>query len=302
MLCLLVLVLALVLSGQALALSTTYDFSIVKNNVVVEKQILFDKPISGNYSLNLPEDSEGISVYLDDQPADYSNTLRLDEINTIRINYVTQEYLDESNFLLDFRASYDMDNLDISLILPENAVLKTKVQDGTSSSIFPNADLIATDGKSIMLKWSFEDISKGNNINFFVRYKEPKTYEVLYILILILFLVLLLYYFRVSKKSKPQYRVIQVDEAAAEQKPQTNEKPEAKEESKSSFELHLKEAEQQVINVLKLKEGKCEQGTLRIATGFSKATLSRILKELEDRKVVLKEKRGKKNLVFLRKD
>jgi uncharacterized membrane protein len=39
---------------------------------------------------------------------------------------------------------------------------------------------------------------------------------------------------------------------------------------------------------------------LRVITGFSKAKLSGLLKELEERNVVYKEKRGKKNLVFLR--
>ena len=64
---------------------------------------------------------------------------------------------------------------------------------------------------------------------------------------------------------------------------------------------HLKEEEQQLIRVLKDRDGQCEQGTLRIATDFSKAHLSRLLSELEARKVIRKERRGKKNIVFLKK-
>ena len=64
---------------------------------------------------------------------------------------------------------------------------------------------------------------------------------------------------------------------------------------------HLKEEEQQIIRVLQQKEGKCEQGTLRVVTDFSKAHLSRLLMELEARKIIHKEKKGKKNLVFLKK-
>ena len=56
----------------------------------------------------------------------------------------------------------------------------------------------------------------------------------------------------------------------------------------------------QVARVLKLKEGSCEQGTLRIATGFSKAKLSRLLMEMEERHIIYKEQRGKKNVIFLR--
>ena len=69
----------------------------------------------------------------------------------------------------------------------------------------------------------------------------------------------------------------------------------------NTIEKHLKEDEEQIVNILKRKEGSCEQGTLRVVTGFSKATLSRLLSELEARKIVYKEKRGKKNIVFLKK-
>ena len=65
-------------------------------------------------------------------------------------------------------------------------------------------------------------------------------------------------------------------------------------------EIHLKEDEKQIVNILRQREGKSEQGTLRIVSGFPKSTLSRILKELEERNIVYKEKRGKKNMVFLR--
>ena len=72
-------------------------------------------------------------------------------------------------------------------------------------------------------------------------------------------------------------------------------------EKEYDIEKHLKEDEEQIITILRNKEGSCEQGTLRVITGFSKATLSRLLSELEARNVIHKEKRGKKNLVFLKK-
>ena len=63
---------------------------------------------------------------------------------------------------------------------------------------------------------------------------------------------------------------------------------------------HLKEEEKQIVNIMKAREGKCEQGTLRVVSGMPKSSLSRILKELEERNIISKEKRGKKNMVFLR--
>lgn len=67
-----------------------------------------------------------------------------------------------------------------------------------------------------------------------------------------------------------------------------------------SSEHHLKEEEKQIVNILKDREGRVEQGTLRIVTGMPKSSLSRVLKELEDRNIICKEKRGKKNIVFLK--
>ena len=66
------------------------------------------------------------------------------------------------------------------------------------------------------------------------------------------------------------------------------------------MERHLKEDERLILEVLKAKKGKSTQAQLRVSTDFSKAKLSRLLMELEDRKIVLKEKEGKRNLVFLK--
>jgi hypothetical protein len=63
---------------------------------------------------------------------------------------------------------------------------------------------------------------------------------------------------------------------------------------------HLKADEKQIVNILKARENQCEQGTLRVVSGMPKSSLSRILKELEERNIIFKEKRGKKNMVFLR--
>ena len=63
---------------------------------------------------------------------------------------------------------------------------------------------------------------------------------------------------------------------------------------------YLKEDEKTVISILRQRGGIVSQSTLRIAGNFSKATLSRILKELEQRNIIKKEQRGKKNLVILK--
>ena len=73
-------------------------------------------------------------------------------------------------------------------------------------------------------------------------------------------------------------------------------------EPKPAAEHYLKDEERQIVNVLRQREGSCEQGTLRVVTGMPKSTLSRILKELEDRNIIYKEKRGKKNITITKKE
>jgi len=63
---------------------------------------------------------------------------------------------------------------------------------------------------------------------------------------------------------------------------------------------YLKEDERIVINVLRMKHNSCTQATIRVVTDFSKARLSRILSELEERGIIFKEQQGRKNLITLK--
>lgn len=290
------LLVLLLIATSVCAIDVDYSYNVVDNKIVVEKVVDFGEPVTGKYSFSIPSDATGISAYVDGDLKDYDESLIIDNSSEIKLNYVTKKYLDESNFVFDLRAEYDIDNLAVSLVLPENAALKSKIDNRKSTSIFPDADTITTDGKSIVLEWFFDDVSKGENINFFVRYKKQNSYALWILLVLLLLAVFFAARFVVFGKRgfKQLEKDVQPENKTVEES--VLEIPE-----QTGFDRHLKEAEEQVVNILKLKEGSCEQGTLRVSTGFSKATLSRILKELEDRKVVFKEKRGKKNLVFLRK-
>ena len=67
-----------------------------------------------------------------------------------------------------------------------------------------------------------------------------------------------------------------------------------------SVDRYLKEDERIIINVLRMKHNSCSQATLRVVTDFSKARLSRILSELEQRGIIFKDASGRKNIITLR--
>ncbi len=53
------------------------------------------------------------------------------------------------------------------------------------------------------------------------------------------------------------------------------------------------------MRILRQKEGKCQQSTLVVITGHSKAQLSRILQEMEARQIIKKHVKGNKNIIIL---
>ena len=254
----------------------SFDITLAYGKAVVYGTIVQDKPLQMNIAL--PE-NKALSVYVDGKLIKTeSNNFEVSG-KEIKYNYVTDELIDNSNFIFDFVAQEDIKNLSLKLILPEHAKLETPIT-SVSNSVYPKASQITTDGQSIILIWERMNFKKSEELPVYVRYAEQNNsfwiYSSIGIFIIAVAAIIIIV---LKRKTKIVTRVKKED----------------------MFETHLKEDEEQIINVLKMRDNQCEQGTLRVVTGFPKATLSRLLKELEDRKIIYKEKRGKKNLVFLRK-
>ncbi|MBD3310685.1 hypothetical protein GF351_05710 [Candidatus Woesearchaeota archaeon] len=296
-----------------------YEFTIIDDWVHVEKTIRFDQQYTGILELNTPEDAKAVSVYVNEVAVEYRQKLVLSDINSIRINYLTGQYLDRHNFIADIGLGRDIAALDVKVILPEGRPLKTREGKG---SVYPKPDVITSDGRSIILNWKFEEVEADEDIPLLVIMQPEKDY-VLPMIWLLAAVVLIFIYIISRKRTKAMEKAaIQIPESKEDEKtgikdkqgkqdlPDAKKGPEPAEPAKTADSQgrdmgeemleHLKEDEKQIIRVLRLKEGSCEQGTLRIATNFSKAKLSRILMELEQRRIVYKEQRGKKNVVFLK--
>ncbi len=63
----------------------------------------------------------------------------------------------------------------------------------------------------------------------------------------------------------------------------------------------LKKDEQKVLKAI-IEQPSITQSTLRLRTDFSKAKLSSLLKELESRKIIIKEADGKTNRLFMKRN
>lgn len=245
------------------------------------------------------------------------------------IDYTTNSYIDSGSknyFISDIRSNYPVQSMHARVGLPENSFLSDSKEQG--GSVFPEGN-IATDGKIIFIEWTKEDLQAGNSFPMFVIYKTMRgTSFLIYIATLIV--IGIISYFGFPYLVKQHVKKLQEKEKAAYSKEFTKsqdktaaKKKEAHESKESelneSAELnsaeaklkekqdalqkilaHLTEDEQQIVNILADREGHIEQGTLVIITGFSKAHLSRLLDELQRRRIIHKEKKGKKNVVWLK--
>ena len=262
----------------------SYDsqYNIVGNKIVVQTIITASEAII--LSLPIPADAEIVEVYLNDIKfnaaiEDNSLKMNLNKNDQLKLEYITSGFIDNSNFLLNLPIGYGVGLLKITLVLPEEAVLKKPITD-TTGSIYPKPDKAETDGRSLIFTWERTNVQAGDEVAIFAMYKTKNNYIPIITVAAAFILLVYILYIKKPKKIK---------------------KIKTKKPKKESEILeHLKEEEQQIVRVLKQREGQCEQGTLRVVTGFSKAHLSRLLMELEARKIIYKEKRGKKNLIFLK--
>jgi uncharacterized membrane protein len=266
---------------------------IAYDKVLVESAMLFPRKTTANFSVDLPFDARKVTNEVDkfEYPAIVEEnriSFYLKENRLVKYSYITEELLEGESFIGTMTVPFTADNLKIKVSLPENAVLEKPVRQSAiaGSAVYPKPKRLDTDGQVITILWEFDDVKAGEEIALYARYKEPvRVFSIIIGILAALAILGILAYLIYKATSKDK----RLEKTARE--PHTQE---------YNIEKHLKDNEEQVINILKLKEGRCEQGTLRIATGFSKAKLSGLLKELEARKIIHKEKRGKKNLVFLK--
>ena len=279
---LIILIVLLAMLPSAIAVDGEISYYLAYNQVLVDNVLEFGDGFSGHIDLDVPQDAKAITVKSDvpvkDELVGHTLGLDLNGSSEVRVTYITTAFIEQDRFIATLESPMDMDSLKVKVQLPEDSVLAVPVVDGKSRSVFPDASRIGTNGRVLEVFWDLDDVEKGYDMPIFIDYEVPGRFSPgLLVIILILFICVLggiILYQR--RKTAP------------------------KETIKQDITNHLKEDEEQIVNILKAREGACEQGTLMVVSGFSKAGLSRLLSELEERNIVLKEKKGKKNIIHLR--
>lgn len=184
---------------------------------------------------------------------------------------------DKYEFTANYGVSLPIKRAVTTIKLPEKSILAEVV---ANQSYFPRDGETLTDGRYIMVYWGRENITTGDDLQFMVLYSTPGIREPLsnYIIVFLTSIVIIIMigmavYLRKGAKTKSMDVVTSV----------------------------LNDDERGIVNILNRHEGKCFQKVLVRESGFSKAKVSRLVKNLKRRGVVgVEPVSGRENMILLR--
>jgi uncharacterized membrane protein len=265
--------------------SINEDLSV--NNEVTLK---FDSPITHlKYQLgfkvyNLTATSDFDSVDCEVREKDAGSDILCDFVgmtkkeNMLKFRFITKDSVKRVDgkyqFSINYGISVPVERVTALIKLPENGVLS---EEPANQSYSPEDGNILTDGKHIMVNWERMNLTSGEGLQFAVIYSMPATLSSfvivsLTLIIIVIMIGLIMYVKRGSRK--PEEIVGSV----------------------------LNKNENTIINLLKKHDGKAVQKVLVRETDFSKAKVSRIVKNLKERGLVnIEPVSGRENRVILKK-
>lgn len=192
-------------------------------------------------------------------------------IGGISKTYVDSSILEKTRGGYYFVEKINFDRLygfvEIKLILNKGSVVSL-------NEAYPGGYYTGSNGQNIELIWRFYNVSIQDPIAFFVKIEDTEAFYkrglAFFILIVIILASSVGFWFYYKKKNK------------------------------NKFESHLMESEKKVIEELKKAEkNEMWQKHLLLNTGFSKAKLSRVIRDLESRNLVRKVPYGNTNKIGL---
>ncbi|MEK6844868.1 MAG: hypothetical protein AABX44_01295 [Nanoarchaeota archaeon] len=239
---------------------------------------------TSNLELQLPKDFSNLEINSEYKLEEFSKyyLIKINSTDNLYIKYITQSMVDKSKNKYSFVSRNYLNQMqNIRLVLPESAVL---LEDGL---VFPEPDLISSDGRSVIITWN--DYDENQIIVDYEFLKDKKIIWYFMILVIILIFVSYLIFQRKIFKKK-----IEKIKSKNNKSKKTNTKSKAIEE-------HLIESEKAVISELKKAEkNQLWQKQLQTKIGFSKAKLSRVIRNLESRNLIQKIPLGNTNKIKLK--
>jgi uncharacterized membrane protein len=262
----------ILLVSSVAASSYNIELNQIDSKLLVKHIISLDS--EQEISIALPSDAYSLSS--DNLYTINENILTMTGKN-LKVSYLTLSALEKVSdgyYLIDkIKFNFSVDNVAIKLILSEGNFVDIK-------KIFPEPSSIITDGKQISLIWNLNNVKQGTDLPIVAGIKAKSSSLSWLFLILVVLIALSALYLIYDKLIKGKF---------------------SKKEEKSPIESHLIESEKSVLSALKgADRGEMWQKQLQISTGFSKAKLSRVIRNLESRNLIDKIPFGNTNKVRLK--
>ena len=259
-------------------------YYIYEKNVLVRHS--FDS--ASDLEIRIPSDFTNLEINseykLEEFPKYY--LIKINSADNLSINYITQSMVDKSKDRSSFVSRNFLNEIQkVKLVLPESAVL---LDDGL---VFPEPDLISSDGRSIILEWG-----DYNEKQIIVDYEFLDDNNFIYYLVFGLLILIFLFYI-LFEREKHKKRLSQRD-LLWSKKVQIKKK----EISKGGFTKNLFEDEKKIVEYLLNKKGN-EAWTKEILrdVGITKVKLSRKLRSLEQKEIIKKIPYGNENKIRILK-
>ncbi len=277
------------------------EFDIIGNKIFVKQTFIFEQPTFQTFFLELPKDATNLEIKINNESISQdeikarltetkqSKRIELTNSYEIKIKYSTKEFLEQNKksfFLMDFKIPLDVKEFQLKLTLPQGNLLDKPLRNSAGSA-WPKPVKLETDGQKIWLTWTRTNLKKDDSISFLVVYKKEKELMTWILILIIIIIVIVIAFILFMKKIKKKKKI-------------TKKKVKIKEKVEKKVFEHLLESERAIISLLKTaKRKELWQKQIRLKTGFSKAKLSRVIKNLEARGIVKKIPIGNTNKIKL---
>ncbi len=197
-----------------------------------------------------------------------------------RVSFDTENWAEPINRGMLFSYSYlpeaDIEELSISLKLPKGAVFSLDDLEGQKASVSPAPDSVSTDGERVILTWKKSNVKEGEIVSLMVIYSTTRSYSILYFILGgVLGASGVWLYLKSKEKEKKKKMISKV------------------------VPLALSSDEKIVYDIL--TKGETTQEELRKQIGYSKSKISKLVRNLEMKKLVKKTPYRKTNKLKLRR-
>jgi uncharacterized membrane protein len=237
------------------------------------------------YDLKATADFSWVNCMLDDQDGRSSvscdfmgmtpskNTLTLEFNTNMGISMINDKYQYSSRY----DVSLPVERAFMNVKLPKNGILAEEV---ANESFFPPDGKIYTDGWSIIVYWEKSDLNPGDSLEFSVLYTIPLVGGIFYnvvitVMTLIVIVVMLGVVFYVRRSPRTAATVKSV----------------------------LNRDEKIIVDILSRYKGKIGQKVLVRESDFSKAKISRLVKNMKERGILdIEPISGRENRIMLKID